>query len=390
MIGDREMGFQTDAIHGHGYFDEKHGAFIPPIYQTAMFEQPGWTRHSDRGMDLKYSREENPTVRALERVLAKLEGGEDSLGFSSGMAAISATYFALLSKGDRLVVPAEAYGTTIQLAQDLRKYGIEAKVAWPETDKLIDSIEEGTKLVLVETMTNPTLRVIDVPEIIKRCKEVDAVVVVDNTFVTPVLYRPLKDGASLVVHSLTKYLAGHNDVIAGAIIGDKSRIQDLWDWRRKLGSIIAPLEAFLVLRGLKTLELRVLKHCQNALAVAEFLKEHPRVKEVYYPGLPDSPYHNIAKRLFKGRGYGGVVSFKIKGGSTEVTKIMRRLKIIKAAPSLGGPESLMTYPIISAAKTIPEDLRKALGITEDLIRLSVGLEDLDDIIEDLDQALKAI
>ena len=382
------MGLKTSSIHAHGYFDKTTGAFIPPIYQIAMFEQPGWTRTTDRGTDLKYSREENPTVRAVERTMACLEMAEDALCFSSGMSAIATLYLSTLKKGDTLVIPMEMYGTTIQLALDLQKYGIRTILAWPETEEIVKEVNRKVKLVLVETMTNPTLRVIDVPELAKVCYDLGVTLVVDNTFVTPILYQPIKDKVDMVVHSMTKYIAGHNDVIAGAVVGEKKRILELWDWRRKLGCILAPFEAFLVLRGMKTLSIRVKTHCENAQAMAEFLVEHPKVKEVHYPGLTEDKYHSIARKMFK-NGYGGVVSFRIKGGSEEVLKIFSRLKIIKAAPSLGGPESLITYPIISAAKVIPSDIREKLGITEDFLRLSVGLEDVEDLIEDIDRALSS-
>ena len=354
-----------------------------------MFEQPGWTRKSDRGVDLKYSREENPTVRALEKVVSKLESAEDSLCFSSGMAAIASIYLAYMRSGDKLVLPMEAYGATLQLAQDLSRFGVKPVFAWPRAEEIVEEIDEKVRLVLVETMTNPMLRVIDVPEISKRCREVGAILVADNTFVTPVLYKPLMDGVDLVLHSATKYLSGHNDVVSGVVAGGREEIKRLWDWRRKLGTILAPIEAYLVLRGLKTLELRVKRQCESAMIIAEFLKEHSRVKRVHYPGLPDDEGHKVAKKLFK-NGFGGVLSFRIKGGRREVISLMKSLKVIKPAPSLGGAESLLAYPIISAAMTIPEEVRRRLGITEDLLRLSIGLEDVEDLIEDLDHALKEI
>lgn len=381
--------FETVSIHGHEYFDEKLGVFIPPIYVAAMFEQPGWTRKSDRGLDLKYAREENPTSRALEHVLAKLDLGDDALCFSSGMAAISTVYFSILSSGDKVVIPREAYGMSIKLAQDLSKYGVEAVIPWPETDDIVDDIKKGVKLVAVETITNPTLRVLDIPKIAEKCKEVGATLVVDNTFASPVLYQPLKDGVNLVVHSVTKYLGGHNDVIAGAIIGSKDDIKGLWNWRREIGNILGPFEAYLVLRGVKTLKIRVEKSCTNAQKIAEFLSSHPKVKGVHYPGLSRDKYHGVAKKLFKG-GFGGVVSFNIKGEQEEVIKLMKQLKVVKAAPSLGGTESLLSYPVIGASGTMPEDVRKTLGITADLVRLSVGIENTDDLIYDLDQALNSI
>ncbi|RLF06570.1 MAG: cystathionine gamma-synthase family protein [Thermoprotei archaeon] len=382
--------FSTKLIHGHGFFDEATGAFIPPIYQTAIFEQPdrrtGETRLTDRGTELKYSREENPTVRALERTLAALEEADDALAFSSGMAAISTTYVALLKRGSRLVVPAQAYGTTIQLATELTKFGVKIAKVWPSTDSIIEAVRTGD-VVLVETITNPTLRVIDVPAVAKRCREVGATLVVDNTFASPVIYRPLADGADLVIESLTKYIAGHNDVVGGCIAGPSESIAQLWEWRRRMGSIAHPFDAFLTLRGLKTLEVRFERQSRTALEIAEFLEDHPLVEEVMYPGLSSSPYKELADRMFIKKLYGGVVSFKVKGGRSKALRVLSRVHVIRPSPSLGGTESLLTYPVISAAKTIPEEDRKKLGITEGLLRLSVGLEDPEDLKEDLATAL---
>ena len=385
------MGSQTAAIHGHGYYDER-GCFIVPIYQAAVFEQivreTGELRKTDRGTDLKYSREENPTVRHLELALAKLEGGEDSLCFSSGMAAISTLFIGALKSGDEVVLSKEAYGTTIQLAQELSRFGVRTRLAYPRAEDIAGVVTRDTKLVFVETMTNPTLKVVDVRELAKHCRDLGVVLAVDNTFVTPVIYKPLADGARLVIHSLTKYLAGHNDVISGALIGWRELVMELWDWRRKLGCIASPFDAYLVLRGLKTLELRVRRHSESAVAVAEFLAEHPRVEEVLYPGLSDSEYHDLAMKLFRDGLCGGVVSFKVRGGFEEALEVLRRVRLIRPSPSLGGPESLMIVPVTSVAARMPPEVRKELGITENLLRLSVGLEDVEDIIEDLDRALQ--
>jgi len=385
-----EARFATRLVHGHGFFDEETGAFIPPIYQTAIFEQPdkrtGETRLTDRGTELKYSREENPTVRALEHALAALEEADDALAFASGMAAISTTYIALLRHGSRLIVPAEAYGTTIQLAAELSKFGVEVVKVWPSTEAIVEAIKAGDT-VLVETITNPTLRVMDIPEIAKTCGEEGATLIVDNTFASPVIYTPLTDGAHLAVESLTKYIAGHNDVVGGCVAGPTQQVRELWDWRRRMGSIMPPFEAFLVLRGLKTLEVRYERQSRTAFEIAEFLEDHPRVEEVMYPGLSSSPYKEVADRIFKRRLYGGVVSFRVKGGRSTALKVLSSIRVVKPSPSLGGTESLLTYPVISAAKTIPEEERRRLGITEDLLRLSVGLEDPEDLKEDLDAAL---
>ncbi|WP_457754074.1 cystathionine gamma-synthase family protein [Thermococcus sp.] len=365
--------------------DLNFNALHMPIYQTVGFRQPGTTQTSDRGFELKYSREENPTVRELELMLAELEKGKDALAFNSGMASISALYLSLLRAGDEIVLSMEGYGTTIQLAQELKKFGIRVKLAYPDADSIVGAITEDTKLVFLETMTNPTLKVIDIPEVISRAKETDTLVAVDNTFTTPLLYNPLEDKTDFVIHSLTKYIAGHNDVLSGSIIWKKSEFSEmLWHWRRRLGGIIQPFEAWLVKRGLKTLEVRFKKQSKSALAIAEFLCEHPKVEHVMYPGLKSDPYHSMAIKLFKRKLFGGVVSFEIKEDSK---KFLSSLRLIFPSPSLGGTESLASSPVISAAKTMSEEHRRILGITPHLIRLSVGLEDVNKLIEDLDRAL---
>ncbi|AIU69839.1 cystathionine gamma-synthase [Thermococcus eurythermalis] len=357
-----------------------------PVYVTAVFRQAGETELSDRGFDLKYSREENPTVRVLEKSVSLLEGGRDALAFNSGMGAISCLYLSQLSAGSEVVVPMEAYGTTVQLAEELGKFGVRVKLAYPSAEAIAEAIGENTSLVLLETVTNPTLKVIDVPEVIKRAREVGAKVVVDNTF-SPTVFHPLKAGADGVVHSLTKYIAGHNDVLGGAIVLGSLDVSGLWHWRRRLGSIIQPLDAWLVVRGMKTLEVRFERLSRNALAVAEFLSEHPRVREVHYPGLKEDPHHETARRLFERPLYGGVVSFKHAGGKGGAVGFLRSLRKIFPSPSLGGVESIASYPVMSAAKTMPPERRELLGITDDLVRLSIGIEDVDELIEDIDRAL---
>ncbi|MGC8571362.1 cystathionine gamma-synthase family protein [Caldivirga sp.] len=384
------MGKVTDSIHGHGHSDE-YGSVVPPIYLSTPFRQVIEANSSDRGFDLKYSREENPTVRYLERVLAKLEDGVDALATNNGMAAISTALISILRSGSRLILPAEVYGTTLGLALNMEKYGVKTTVTMPETEDLAEAIKANSgSVAVIETLTNPTLRVIDVDYLIKVAKDNNSIVIIDNTMATPVLYRPISHGAEIVIHSATKYISGHNDVLAGAVIASSnSVIEEMWQWRRRLGTIIQPLEAYLVLRGVKTMNLRVRKHCENAMAVADYLSNHPKVKEVYYPGLKQSPYHELASRMFNGL-YGGIVSFKIKGGREEVRLFLNSLKTINPAPSFGGPESLIMYPITSAAQPIPDEYKAKLGIDESLLRLSVGLEDVEDIIEDLDNALRQI
>jgi cystathionine gamma-synthase len=384
----------TDSIHGHDYYDVETGAFRVPLYLSTVFEHPdrrtGESRKSDRGFEQKYSREENPTVRGFEKVIAKLEKAKEALAFSSGMGGIAAVYLSALSSGDTIVITKESYGTTQDLALNLSKFGIKTVLAGPDTEDFLQKIKPGVVLVILETITNPLVRVVDIPAITKRCKEVGAKLVVDNTFATPLLYRPLEKGAWLSVHSVTKYIGGHNDIVGGAIaLDDPIDLVELWEFRRRLGSIMGPFEAFLALRGVATLKVRFEAQCKSALTLAKFLEDHPKVEKVYYPGLPDSEYRKAADKIFLEKGvYGGVLSFKVKGGKPKAIEVLRKIKLIKPSPSLGGTESLLNYPITSASKTISPAIRKELGITENLLRLALGLEDIDDLQADLEQALR--
>ncbi len=384
----------TDSIHGHDYYDVETGAFRVPLYLSTIFEHPdrrtGEARKSDRGFEQKYSREENRTVRGFERVIAKLEKSQEALAFSSGMGGIAAVYLTALSSGDTVVITKESYGTTQDLALNLSKLGIKTVLAGPDTEDFIQRIKPGVVLVLVETITNPLVRVVDIPAITKRCKEVGARLVVDNTFATPLLYRPLEHGAWLSVHSVTKYIGGHNDIVGGAIaVNDPLDLTELWEFRRRLGSIMGPFEAFLALRGVATLKVRFDLQCKNALALAKYLHDHPKVEAVYYPGLKDNPYHKMADKLFLEKGlYGGVLSFKVKGGKQKAIEVLKRIRLVKPSPSLGGTESLLNYPLTSASKTISPAVRKELGIGENLLRLALGLEDIEDLQADLEQALR--
>ena len=383
----------TESIHGHDYYDVETGAFRVPLYLSTIFEhhdrRTGEARKSDRGFEQKYSREENPTVRGFEKVVAKLEKAQEALAFSSGMGGIAAVYLSDLSSGDTVVITKESYGTTQDLALNLSKFGVKTVLAGPGTEDFLQKIKRGVALVLVETITNPLVRVVDIPAITKRCQEVGARLVVDNTFATPLIYRPLERGAWLSVHSVTKYIGGHNDLVGGAVaLNDPIDLVELWEFRRRLGSIMGPFEAFLALRGVATLKVRFDVQCKNALALAKFLGDHPKVEAVYYPGLKDSPYHKTANKLFLERGlYGGVLSFKVKGGKQKAIDVLKKTRVVKPSPSLGGTESLLNYPITSASKTISPAVRKELGISQNLLRLALGLEDLEDLQADLDQAL---
>ena len=364
----------------------------PPVYRSATYAYPP-ARATVRGKPLKYSREDNPTVAILERLIAALEGAGDALAFNTGMAALATTLLAILEPGSRIVVSREAYGATLTLLETLaRKLSLELVKAGPETDEIAEQASvKGTRLVLVETITNPMARVIDVPEVVKAAHDAGALVLVDNTIATPILYQPLRDGADLVAHSLTKYIAGHNDALGGAVAGPKRLLDQVWAMRKLLGTIMDPEQAYLVARGAETLELRVKRHCENARHVAEHLADHPKVTEVYYPGLPGSPSRTrAAEKLLPPGMYGAILSFRIRGGRDEAHRLMARLKLVKPSPSLGATRTLISYPIESSHSTLPPEERKRLGITEDLLRLSIGLEDPNDIAEDLDQALAAI
>lgn len=381
----------TDAVHGHGHRDV-YGSHIPPIYTSVIYEyidyELGLATHIDRGTYLRYGREENPTTRALERVVAKLECVEDALAFNSGMAAISTVLLWYLKPGSKVVVPMELYSSTFVLLNNIApKLGIKVEKVWPSAETIAEAANDLNTVVFVEVMTNPTNKVIDLDYLSKHLDLERTMLIVDNTFTTPVVLKPIKYGAKLIVHSATKYLGGHNDVVGGVVAGYKNMITELWDWRRVLGGILQPFEAYLVLRGIKTLEVRFEKQSNNAKAVAEFLAEHPRVEEVMYPGLTKNPYHELAKKLFEKPLFGGVLSFRIKGSYEDAVNFLKKLKTVKRCPSLGGTESMAVLPTKSASMYIEPEHRKKLGITDNLVRLSIGLEDVNDVIEDLAQAL---
>ncbi|MEJ5292681.1 MAG: aminotransferase class I/II-fold pyridoxal phosphate-dependent enzyme [Candidatus Methanosuratincola sp.] len=373
----RRRGLSTTAIH-HGLLEGDD--IIAPIYQTTIFKHPNGKQI--RGRDLKYSREDNPTVNLLERKMAALEVGEDCLAFSSGMAAISTLLLSLTQQGDTIVTSKEIYGASLILMRSLGKFGIRVKCVLNE--ELEREIGDGTKLVFLESITNPTLKVPDVKGIAEACRRRGATLVIDNTFATPINFRPIEAGAEYVIHSATKYLGGHNDAVAGVLIGPEGGIRNAWEWRRNLGGSLDPFAAYLVIRGLKTLKLRVEEQNRKAQAIAEYLEQHRKVKRVHYPGLKSSPHHERAKELMQG--FGGVLSFELEGLESAMS-FLGRLKLIKTAPSLGGAETLVTIPVSSSHKNISPEERAELGITDGLVRLSVGLEDTEDLIADLEEAL---
>jgi cystathionine beta-lyase len=379
------MRFNTKTIHGGQHPDPTTGAVMPPIYQTTTFAQ------TSPGQPLgkyEYSRTANPTRTALESALASIENGARGLAFSSGLAATDCLMRGLKA-GDEVIAMDDLYGGTYRLFTRIYKNSgiVFHFVDMNDMEKFKSLINENTKLVWVETPTNPMMKLVDI-EVIAKITQVNKILfAVDNTFATPYLQNPLDLGADVVMHSATKYLAGHSDVMAGALImKDASLGLQMHFQQFATGATLGPMDSFLVLRGIKTLHLRMQRHCENAEKIAEFLNNHPKVKTVYYPGLPSNPYHEIAKKQM--RGFGGMVSFNFVSRKKEdAIDFLEKIKVFTLAESLGGVESLANYSVMMAHASIPEDKRKEIGITDDLVRLSVGVEDADDLIDDIRQAL---
>lgn len=362
--------------------DEGTGAISFPIYPSATYRHPGVGEST--GYD--YTRSGNPTRQLAEEALALLEGGARGLAFSSGMAALT-TLFLHFSAGDHLVVSEDLYGGTYRvLAQVFAKLGLSATyVDTARTGAVAAAITPQTRALLVETPGNPLLGVADLEALGGLCRERGILFVVDNTFLTPILQRPLELGADVVIHSATKYLGGHNDLCAGALVTKTAEFGErLYFLQNSTGAVLPPQDSWLLVRSLKTLALRMERHCASALTVARRLQAHPRVTAVYYPGLEDHPGHELSKQQAKG--FGGMLSFRVE--SPEIARqALRRLRLISFAESLGGVESLMTLPAVQTHGDIPPEERARLGICESLLRLSVGIEDVNDIVADLEQAL---
>ncbi|MGC9071677.1 MAG: cystathionine gamma-synthase family protein [Acidilobus sp.] len=384
----------TQIIRSQYVDEDPFSAVVPPLYLSVAYSYVSEedARVDDRDVVVKYSREENPTLRPLERAVAAIEGGDEGLAFSSGMSSIATTLMAFLKRGVRVLGLMEMYGTTLQILEDfVQLVNGTLRLVYPATETLVDELSrERYDIVFTEVMTNPTLKVIDVREVGKLARERGFKLVVDNTFTTPLLVKPIRLGGHVVVHSATKYLAGHNDVTGGVAVTTAEHFDSLWEWRRRLGTAQGPLEAYLTYRGLKTLPLRFEKQSRTAQALAEFLHDNSKVRVVHYPGLKDSPSHPVANRLFERGLYGGVLSFSVRGGLDEAKKVLKAFNLAKPAPSLGGTETLVTIPALTAASRIPPEERRALGIEDSLIRVSVGLEDADDLIEDFSSALGSL
>jgi cystathionine beta-lyase/cystathionine gamma-synthase len=379
------MGFSTDAIHAGQDSDPVTGAVVPPLYLTTTYQQEAPGQH--KGFD--YSRTVNPTRLALEKNLAALEKGEWGLCFASGMAAIS-TVVQSFGAGDRIVASANCYGGTYRvLKRVFERFGIgSAFVDTSDPDTVAASLDERTRLVLLETPTNPNLALTDIAAVAKVTRDRGVLMMVDNTFATPFLQQPLELGADLVVHSTTKYLGGHSDSVGGAVVGrDPETYQTLKFIQNAYGAILSPFDSWLTLRGIKTLALRMERHCHNALLVARYLSQSHKVLKVYYPGLASHPQRELAERQM--RAFGGIVSFDL--GSMEAAKrFAAALSLGKLAESLGAVETLVNHPAIMTHASIPESERLKSGITDGLLRISVGIEDIEDLMADLEGALKAV
>lgn len=387
--------FATLAVHAGRNPDPATGSLATPIYQTSTFVFPsaeeGARRFAGEADGYIYSRLGNPTQAVLEEKLAALEGGEAALAVGSGMAAISAVLLGLLRAGDHIVYGDAIYGCTHALLhQMLPRFGISATPADASDVAAVGAaIRPETRLMLLETPTNPTMKLADIRAVATVTRERSVTLVCDNTFASPALQRPLELGADVVVHSATKYISGHGDVIAGAVVGSAALIRELRLTSLKdLGGVISPFDAWLLLRGLKTLDVRMERHCKNAQQVAEFLDGHPLVDRVYYPGLKTHPQHHLARRQMKAPG--GVLSFEVRGGLEAGRLLMNSLRLCQLAVSLGDVETLIQHPASMTHAVVPQDDRLAMGVTDGLVRLSVGIEDARDIISDLAQGLEQV
>ena len=382
----KDYQFATKAIHSGQEPDPSTGAVIGPIYATSTYaqESPGVFKGYD------YSRTSNPTRKSLEVCMADLENGGTGFAFSSGMAA-TATILELLDSGDHVISMDDVYGGTYRLFENVRRRsaGIEFSFAnLSDPDSLLANLKENTKMIWVESPSNPLLKIVDLQKVSAFAKEHGLITVCDNTFCSPYIQKPLELGFDLVVHSATKYLNGHSDVVGGIAVCSDQRedlAENLAFLANSIGSIMGPFDSFLVLRSLKTLQVRMQQHCANAQQIADFLQAHSGIDKVYYPGLPDHPNHEIAKAQMNG--FGGMVTAVLKGGLSSATKFLERTELFTLAESLGGVESLIEHPAIMTHASIPPEIRQELGIEDGLVRLSVGIEAVDDLVRDLDNAL---
>jgi len=381
-----EYRFATRTIHGGQHPDPQTGAVMPPIYATSTYVQSSPGVH--KGYD--YSRTRNPTRDALQAAVANLEGGTAGFAFASGMATTS-TVLELLDSGSHIIAMHDLYGGSYRLFENVRKRSAGHDVSFVDLTNpaaLEAAIRPNTRLVWVETPTNPLLKIVDLSAVAAIARKHGLISVCDNTFATPFTQRPLEHGIDIVVHSATKYLNGHSDSIGGvAVVGADTALQDRLAYlQNAVGAISGPFDCFLILRGIKTLALRMERHCANALAIAQFLEKHPKIERVYYPGLESHPQHTLARRQMSG-GYGGIVTAVLRGTVDDARRVLERCHLFSLAESLGGVESLIEHPGLMTHASLPAAMRASLGISDGLIRLSVGVEDVNDLIAELRRAL---
>lgn len=375
---------KTQLIHGGIFGDEKTGAVSVPIYQVSTYKQDGPGKH--RGYE--YSRTGNPTRHALEELIKELEGGERGFAFGSGMAAMTAVMM-LLNQGDHVLLTDDVYGGSFRvMTKVLNRFGLESTfIDTSDLNSIEKEIKQNTKALFIESPTNPLLKVTDLEAIAKIAKANRLLTIVDNTFNTPYWQNPLSLGADVVLHSATKYLGGHSDVVAGLVVVNDEKIgDDLHFVQNSTGGVLGPQDSWLLMRGIKTLGIRMEEHERNTLEIVRFLTGHKDISRIYYPGLVTHPNHEIARK--QSRGYGGMVSFDV-GSGEKAEQVLQKVRYFTLAESLGAVESLISIPALMTHASIPPERRATLGITDGLIRISVGLEDVDDLIEDLEQALKA-
>ena len=385
MTSDTKLRFSTRCIHGGQAPDPTTGAVMPPIYATSTYAQSSPGVH--KGYD--YARTANPTRGAWERCIADLESGTHGFAFASGMAATS-TLLELIDAGSHIVAMNDLYGGTFRVFERVRRRSANLDISFVDLTQqanLVKAVRRETRMIWIETPTNPTLRLVDIAQVAQFARQRGILTVVDNTFASPWIQRPLELGADIVMHSATKYLNGHSDMVGGvAVTANAELAEKIAFLQNAVGAIAGPFDSFLALRGLKTLALRMRQASESAMHIAAWLEKHPRVGHVFYPGLPSHAQHELARRQMK-NGYSGIVSFAVKGGLEEARRVLERCRIFTLAESLGGVESLVDHPGLMTHASIPPEQRQALGIDDSLIRLSVGIEDVEDLMADLQEAL---
>ncbi len=384
MNKNSKQGLQTRAIHAGQQVDPSTGAVMPPIYATSTYAQESPGVHQG----FEYSRTHNPTRFAFERCVADLENGSHGFAFSSGMAA-TATILELLDSGDHIIAMDDLYGGTNRLFNRVRQRSAGLRFTFADLSRpgaMEAAVRENTRMIWIESPTNPMLKLVDLQQVAAFAKAHGLLAVMDNTFASPVLQNPLDYGFDIVMHSATKYINGHSDVVAGvAVVNDDALAERMAFLQNSIGSVLGPFDSYLAVRGAKTLPLRMQAHCANAQSIAQWLENDPRVERVIYPGLASHPQHDLASRQM--RGFGGIITVLVKGGEAEARRMMERCQVFALAESLGGIESLINHPAIMTHAAIPADERREIGIHDNLVRLSVGIENVEDLIADLDQAL---